>query len=57
MNGKTTQWILIALSILALAGGLLAWTSSTFETKESAQFKFQILEKKIDRILDYLEDK
>jgi hypothetical protein len=53
-NGKLAPWILIVLTVLALIGSTLAWTNSTFETKREAEFKFNVLEKKLDRILDRL---
>ena len=56
MNGKTSQWILVALAVLSVMGGAVAYAYSNFETKEAAIFKYSTIDKKLDRILDKLNE-
>ena len=52
MNGRATQWILVVLALLGMCGGAVAWMNGTFETKGDANFKYQVIEKKLDQILE-----
>lgn len=55
LNGRVTQWILVGVAVIAMMGSALAWTMSTFATKEEVRLRFSILEAKIDRLLDRVE--
>ena len=52
MNGKATQWILVVLALLGMMGGAVAWINGTFETKSDAAFKYEVMDKKLDQILE-----